>query len=175
MSKSKKQASHVESDSDWDSLPGDVPEPGSSPEPTNSPTPRGPAYSPLPTPPKQPYAKHHTSAKPTNMYKNSSNPVKHSGNATTFEDRSGGIWNEDDRNDDIKVSFSKENNNNSAKNNEIIKGKQDTGQTKKAEAVQDRNKKPPFTDFRGRKHSIIIAEISEEDLLHHSRINLFSV
>ena len=151
MSRSKQQASNVESDSDWDSLPGDITEPKSSPEPTKSLSPQEPAYSPVPTPPKQPYTKHHTSTKPTNMYKNSSLPVRSSGSATTFEDRTGGIWNEDERNEDIKVSVSKENNNN-FKKNEVQKEKSDiTAQTRKLESVEERAKKPPFTDFRGRK------------------------
>ena len=149
MSRSKQQANNVESDSDWDSLPGDIPEPQSSPEPTNSPLPRGPAYSPVPTPPKQPYTKHHTSTKPTNMYKSStSNPVKSSSSATTFEDRTGGMWNEDERNEEIKISVSKENNNN-FKKNDFRKEKPDiTSQTRKLESVPEKTKKPPFTDFR---------------------------
>ncbi len=165
MSRSKTQTNHVESDSDWDSLPGDVTEPRSSPEPTNSPTPRAPAHSPVPTPPKQPYSKHHTSTKPGNMYKNSSNPVRHSSSATTFEDRTGGIWNDDNQNDDIKVSFSKENNNNHKKNNEVIKEKRDTGQTRKIEGGQEKNKKPPFTDFRGLKKQTFLCN----DLVGHLR------
>ena len=149
MSRFKQQANNVESDSDWDSLAGDIPEPKSSPEPTtNSPSPRGPAYSSIPTPPKQPYGKHHTSTKPTNMYKSSSNPVKSFGSATTFEDRTGGIWNEDERNEDIKVSVSKENNN-IFKKNAVGKEKPDiAAQTRKLESGEERTKKPPFTDFR---------------------------
>ena len=145
MSRSKKQVNEVESDSDWDSLPGDVPEPGSSPEPTKIASPRVPTHSPVPAPPKQPYSKHPTSTKPVNMYKNTSNPVKKAGNATTFEDRTGGIWNDnDDQNDDVRVSFSKENNNN-VKNNAVKE--KDASRMRNVQARE--NKKPPFTDFRG--------------------------
>jgi hypothetical protein len=157
MSRSKKPQNDVESDSDWDSLPGDVAEPGSSPEPTKSPSPRVPTHSPVPAPPKQPYSKHATSTKPVNMYKNTSNPIRKSGSATTFEDRTGGLWNDDDdnRNDDIRVSFSKENNNNVKKNIEVTKEKKDTDKMRNAQARQEKNKKPPFTDFRGLEVDIL--------------------
>ena len=149
MSRSKKQET-VESDSDWDSLPGDVPEPGSSPEPTNSPSPRMPTHSPIPAPPKQPYSKHNTSTKPVNMYKNTSNVARKSGSTTTFEDRTGGInWDdEDDQNENIKISFSKENNN-VRKTNDITKENKDARQTRNVQTRQEKTKKPPFTDFRG--------------------------
>ena len=148
ISRSKKQVNEVESDSDWDSLPGDVPEPGSSPEPMKSVSPQVPTHSPVPAPPKQPYSKHNASSKPANMYKNASNPVKKAGSATTFEDRTGGIWNDDDdHHGDIKVSFSKEKNNNVKNNNNTPKEK-DTNRMRNVQAAEE-NKKPPFTDFRG--------------------------
>ena len=148
ISRSKKQVNEVESDSDWDSLPGDVPEPGSSPEPMKSASPQVPTHSPVPAPPKQPHSKHNASSKPANMYKNASNPVKKAGSATTFEDRTGGIWNDDDDHEDIRVSFSKEKNNNVKNNNNTTKEKKDTNRMRNVQAAEE-NKKPPFTDFRG--------------------------
>ncbi|XP_028396066.1 uncharacterized protein LOC114520061 [Dendronephthya gigantea] len=141
MSRSKKQQDMVESDSDWDSLPGDITEPRSSPEPMKSPSPRAPTHSPAP--PKQPYSKHHTSTKPFDMYKNSSTTIQKSGSATTFQDKTSGLWNDDDNNE-VQVSFSKEDNNNVKKNKQIIRD----DSTAKNVNKQEGNKEPPFTDFR---------------------------
>lgn len=81
------------------------------------------------------------------MYKNSFNTIQKSGSATTFEDKTGGLWNDDDKND-IQVSFSKEDNNNVKKTKRITKDTSDDSTVKNVHE-QERNKKPPFTNFRG--------------------------
>ena len=142
-----KKVEEPESDSDWDSLPGDVPEPSSSPEhkPTAAGTQR-PSHSPVP--PKQPNAhhisaKHHVTAKPLNIYKNTLNNSQKT--VTTFEDKSGGLWDDSDENEhpNIKSHHPKEHDNhgNTAKTSKEKKAKQ--------HVQEQENKRPPFADFKG--------------------------
>lgn len=139
-----------ESDSDWDSLPGDVPEPSSSPESKHQII-SAPSLSPIP--PKPPNTsgpvKHHGTTKPLNIYKNSLNSTKKTGSVTTFEDKSGGLWNDGDKAED-KSYFLKESNSN--KDYSRFKGKTGTRNIQK----QESQKRPPFTDFRGMISSFLI-------------------
>lgn len=173
---SKKQ--EAESDSDWDSLPGDIPNGGSTPEPAKSPSSQVPTHSPVPAPPKQPYSRHPTPAKPINMalYKNTSKRVQKAGNATTFEDKTGGIslLNDDNPNDGIHDSFSMESNNNFMKNkNDAVKENKDTTKKRNVQVEQRKNKKPPFTDFQGLYNVITIQSLVKNKDVQSEYTNLY--
>lgn len=143
---SKNQDHIAESDSDWDSLPGDITQPGSSPEPSVQTT-QATVNSAMPTPPKEPsYTKHPTITKPAKMYRNTSKSIKKSNNATTFEDHTKGIWNDDA---DIKQNhFLPREKNNISKDDIRTFDNQDPNKVKNSHDVSG-YKKPPFTDFRG--------------------------
>ncbi|XP_046849269.1 uncharacterized protein LOC124442809 isoform X3 [Xenia sp. Carnegie-2017] len=143
---SKNQDHIAESDSDWDSLPGDITQPGSSPEPSVKTT-QATVNSAMPTPPKEPsYTKHPTITKPAKMYRNTSKSIKKSNNATTFEDHTKGLWN-DDAADIEQNHFLPREKNNISKDDIRTFDNQDSNKVKNSHDVSG-YKKPPFTDFR---------------------------
>lgn len=169
-----KKTEEAESDSDWDSLPGDVPEPSSSPDPTPRHQPVPPPDSPkghvsqkrpqiksqaaIATPERssvtnspvtQPRAKPATpsSHKPSQMYGKPgiTNFVDRSLNATTFNDTGLESRQNKDLNPDI----------NENRLQQSSQGRRDDAIHIEMNEVDYHQRDPPFTDFQGMRDKLI--------------------